>query len=118
MLIILIELKEDVSVKKIKKENIMFWTVNVPGIDNQVNRDNAGSLEFYKKVDEVRYEQEAYIFGFKWIRTKFQDYLSKRYDNTPLSRIYSSKELKKLFKRFKNINIDVAPKCCCFAKFR
>lgn len=45
----------------IKKQNIAFWTENVPGIDNQVNRDMAGSLDFYKKVDEVRYWQEPYL---------------------------------------------------------
>ena len=47
----------------IKKKNIDFWTINVPGIDNQVCQDMVGTLDFYKKVDEVRYQQEPYLNG-------------------------------------------------------
>lgn len=51
-------------IDKIKKQNIIFWTENVPGIDNQVKRDTAGAYNFYKKVDEVRYLQEPYLLDF------------------------------------------------------
>lgn len=48
----------------VKLKNINFWTINVPGIDNQVERSSAGTLDFYKKVDEVRYRQEPYLNNF------------------------------------------------------
>lgn len=48
----------------VKLKNINFWTINVPGIDNQVVRSTAGTLDFYKKVDEVRYRQEPYLNNF------------------------------------------------------
>ncbi len=48
----------------IKNDNIAFWTMNVPGIDNDVHQKEVGSPEFYRKVDEVRYRQEPYLEGF------------------------------------------------------
>ncbi len=48
----------------IKRKNLDFWTTNVPGINNQISRDMAGTIDFYKKVDEVRYRQEPYLIEF------------------------------------------------------
>lgn len=218
----------------IKRENLDFWTTNVPGIDSQTSRDTAGTMNFYKKVDEVRYKQEPYliefftkflkpgsvslevgcglgsdlrkfsrfglkvtgldyspenayfskiglqvcksngrvvsgdaeclpfpqnsfdlvyswgclhhtpdtqkavdelfrvlrpggkamvmlyhkgyqfwymlihyVLGFKWLDENLQDYISFKYDQTPLSRIYSKRQLRKMFKAFNEVNIRV-----------
>lgn len=49
----------------------------------------------------------SYVVGFKWLRMPLQEHLSRGYDQTPLSRMFSRPELCRLFKDFKGIEITV-----------
>lgn len=61
----------------------------------------------YHKGYQFWYMAAGYILGFKWINVNFQDYLSAKYDQTPLSRIYSKRQLRKMFNKFKDIDIEI-----------
>jgi len=63
----------------------------------------------YHKGYQYIYMVLAYLLGLKWLRQPLQDFLSKRYDNAPLSQFFSREELRQIFSKFEQVKIDVVP---------
>jgi len=84
--------------------------------------DTAGSIEevrrvlrpggktlimLYHKGYQYLYLLLTYFLGFKWLQMQFQDYISSRYDNTPLSQMFSRRDIRNLFAGWEDLSVEV-----------
>ena len=65
------------------------------------------AIGLYHKGYQYLYMLAAYAAGFRWLRQDLQSYLSWRYDKTPLSQFFSRAEMRHMFRRFLNVDIEV-----------
>ena len=61
----------------------------------------------YHKGYQFWYILACYILGLRWLKNSLKDYISYKYDSTPLSQLFSKRQIRKLFKNFEETKIEI-----------